>query len=506
MKKINSIIWNVMIILVISFASCSSEQQFDNCNMEIINNYVTLTTEEYLSIMDEDYEISQDEVNLIAENFINISDSSPTRSLSSRKCRSSTKEYISIEDHMKDSYRYLDSIPLYNVVISDTDNLYYAIVSADKRAPGVIAYVVTNSDSSDNLKEVLNCSNYKAISTLAKTQLIKDINSACSILPKLKNNTIDKICQNLKISRSSFDLSKVRDYIQIEGQRYSRTHGGVQMPEQQVILQKEPMSQILWDQHTPYNEACPTAQILISIPPIYFLTDGHVPAGCVTIACMMVEACVERSSIGGIPMDWNYYKNSRTLFKAIEGQSGGTPQVEFERATKAIRYIYDQLYSYSNYSYFDGKPYVHSTGSSFGKNYITSNFNCTSSQSFDPDIVLSSLNANKPVYIEGQVIGNTVEDKDKLITEGHAFVIDGYIICSKANNLSQISLTPETRSDIVKYYDMYWHLNLGWGDGSSAYFRLESDATCSPEFEDKYGRYNLMHLNSMTIIPNISKK
>lgn len=68
------------------------------------------------------------------------------------------------------------------------------------------------------------------------------------------------------------------------------------------------------------------------------------------------------------------------------------------------------------------------------------------------------------------------------------------------------SSNAQTRSDIVQYYDMYWHINLGWGDNSNAYFRLDSDATCTPQFIDKYGRYNLVPTKDMMIISHLSIK
>lgn len=498
-----------LVICLFCLISCDS-MHLDDFSVESSNSSIELTPEEYLSItLDNEHEFSQEDIHSMVLDFISLTDTLQTRSNDNKSVVYSKREIISKEsyNYSRSNFSDSDTIPIYNVTFRDNEITHHALVSADKRAPGVIAYVTTNSTSDTNLDEVLNCSNYKTISTLAKMQLIKDIHHCDSIVPILKKETISKICKTLNIDSASFSISKIKNRISIKNTTTTRTHAGIDMPSQQIIIQKTPMSQILWDQKTPYNRGCPSAKVLISIPGIgNMLIDDHVPAGCVTIACMNVEACIERNSIGGIPMNWTYYKSSKTLFEAVEGQSGGTPALELDRAGKAIRYIYDALNSWSNYSFLNGDMYVHSTGSSSGSNYIINNFNCSDEQSFDPDVVLSSLNANKPVYVSGIVIGNTVEDPDNLTSEGHAFVIDGYIICEKSYSLNQIYNEPKTRSDIVKYYDMYWHLNLGWGNGSSAYFKLESDATCSPEFIDRYGRYNLMHLNSMKIIPNISKK
>lgn len=495
-------------LLIFALISCNSEQ-YEISDLGVPDKSIQLTPEEYLSItIEENHELPVDDVNSMVDNFINMIDSTKSRSTSIKRNIVSNKEYLAKEQSTQSrSYcSKLDSIPIYNVELRDENISYLALVSADKRAPGVIAYFTTNSTLSNDVKEILDCPNYKAISTLAKMQLIKDISLSDSILPELRSNTIDKICNTLNIPKSSYSLSSIKNKISVKDKTMSRTHGGIEMPTQQIILQKQPMSKILWDQKTPYNRGCPEDNILISIPGLSFVQKGHVPAGCVTIACMMIEACVERSPIGGIPMNWTYYKSNRTLFEASEGQTGGSSKLELERAGKAIRYIFDQLHSTHGYKYHNGERYVYNTCSSYGENYIINNFNYSKIQSFDPDVVLSSLNSNKPIYISGYVTGNTESDPNERVTEGHAFVIDGYIICEKSYSITQASLKAESRADIVKYYDMYWHLNLGWGNGSSAYFKLESDATCSPEFNDRYGRYNLMHLNSMTIIPNISKK
>lgn len=90
------------------------------------------------------------------------------------------------------------------------------------------------------------------------------------------------------------------------------------------------------------------------------------------------------------------------------------------------------------------------------------NFKYEKYQKFDLDIVLASLNANKPVYISGEVYGIQAEDENDYGWERHAFVIDGYMIRIKLPVMSPSS-NVHTRSDIVQYYDMYWHINLGWG-------------------------------------------
>lgn len=101
---------------------------------------------------------------------------------------------------------------------------------------------------------------------------------------------------------------------------------------------------------------------------------------------------------------------------------------------------------------------------------------------YDPDVLLSSMNAYKPSWISGQ---------------NHAFIVDGYIICQKASK----ALTIETRADIVKMYDMYWHINLGWGGNYDGYYKLNPDTNVDIEAGSKI--YNTQYLK---IKANLSKK
>lgn len=340
----------------------------------------------------------------------------------------------------------------------------------------------------------------KAVLALSKMQSVCDIENIKHIREKYREATIEKICKTYAIPRDDYSFETAKSLIGLDDVS-TRNSGGVEMPQEQIVSMREPMSKIRWEQKEPYNGACPTGKIFLSFGNGEgIIVDGHVPAGCSTIACMNIEACLERTTIGGIPMDWAYYKEAGTLFEAAPGQSGGTPATLLERAQKAIRYIYDELDSSPIYKYRDGVRYVSATGSSISRDYIQQNFNCENVQSFDPDIVLASLMADKPVFVDGDVYGTDSDDPSVYVTERHAFVIDGYIICQKP-----VQSNLNARAVIVQYYDMYWHLNLGWGE-TAGYFKLDSDATCTPELYDKYGRYNLIELKDTHIISHISKK
>lgn len=505
--KTSFIYFIVGICIVSCLSACTESQSLfldDNNNVSI--EKISLTNEELISISYDDIsEISQKETFDMVSKFLELD--ARTRGVSNLQFSVRNKEYIQETKDNKVSSRIIsqshDSIPVYEILISSSGNDYYAFVSADRRSPGVFAIFDKFPKDEAKITEVLNHPNMKAALTLSKMQLIYDIEKIKQIRSELRDSTIEKICTKMNISRNEYSFEKIKKHLNLDNCVQTRNSSGTDMPNEQIVLKKEPMCKILWEQYTPYNSECPEGTILINLGSFAFTQQGHVPAGCVTIACMNIEACLERTPIGEIPMDWPYYKDEEILFESSEGQSGGTPKTLLKNAQKAIRYVYDKLCSSSVYDNYNGTPYVYATESSLGSSYIEGNFNYEKKQTFDPDVVLSSLNAGKPVYLEGYVYGTATTDPTKYVTEGHAFVIDGYIICQKAATTTQAKLN--TRANIVKYYDMYWHLCLGWGE-TAGYFKLDSDATCTPEFYDKYNRYNLIKLKDMNIISHISKK
>lgn len=499
----------IIIILVaftaIAFNACTDEQELITNTDIPENDKIALTQDELASISFDDLsEISEETVFSIVQNFINIkSGNTETRTASAPKMSVKTKTYLKKQSNTgttrsinKESE---ESIPVYGVMVKNGETMSYAVVSADNRDPNILAFIDNFPTDEAKIKEGLNDPNTRAMISLAEGQLIENIENVEQIKTDLREKTIAKICKELNITVDEYSYENVADKLNVNGKPVTRNHVGVQEPLGNFIAEKKPLCKIIWEQKAPYNGECPINKILIPLGEYSFVTDGRVPAGCVTIACIHAEACVERPTIGGVPMDWNYYKTAVTMDESV------TPALQLQRARLAIRYIYDQLACSNIGAYHNEQWYVHATGSSQGENYIKRNFNYEHDQKFDPDVVLASLNANKAVYVSGLVYGNQEENADLYGWEGHAFVIDGYMIKTKMPLMSTSSAA-HTRSDIVQYYDMYWHINLGWGDNSNAYFRLDSDATCTPQFTDKYGRYNLVPTKDMNIISHLSSK
>ena len=498
-------------LTVVLFSACSDEVDsgtnfIDNSN----SDKIVLTHNELMSIsFDKVVEASEENVYSMIADFLTLkSGDTQTRSTSNMKFVVKEKSYlangnVSAITRSSDLALAEESIPVYKVMVEENGKSTLAYVSADMRAPGVLA-IFDNFPSDETAFEIgMNEPNTKAIFALTEIDLVKDISDVEELRSELREKTIEKICNELDIPVSEYTFENVINNIQAESSDITITRGyPVFSPPTQLVTRKLPLTNIAWHQKEPYNENCLPGKILISVPGLSpWIEDGHVPAGCITMAVAMIDACTKRTPVGGQTLDWGYYNANPKLFS-----SGNivTPSNKLTPATKMISYIYTYLGSFSIRKSLNGESYVSATGAymSDAYKYINEFYNYDGRRSFDPDLALNSLNQGRPVLVDGDVYGSTHENPNANVRDGHAFVLDGYMICQKSSSLSMT----ETRADIVKMYDMYWHLNLVWGSECSAYFKLNSNADCFVEVDDQWGRYSYLTMSAQTMTYGIRKK
>lgn len=497
-------------ILIIAFLSaCSNRADMDSIENSNIDKIV-LTHNELVSIsFDKVLEASEENVYSMITDFVALKSGNPqTRNTSNAKFTIKEKSYLAKEEksaltRSSDIATAKESIPVYKIMVEENGKSTLAYVSADMRAPGVLALFDNFPSDESAFKIGMNESNTKAVFALAEAELIKDISDVETLRSKLREETIEKICDKLNISVSKYAFEDVINEIQVETNDITITRGQpVYNPPTQLITQKAPLTKIFWDQKAPYNNDCPNAKIFMAISGFEpWIEEGHAPAGCVTIAIAMVDACTKRTPVGGQTLDWTYYNNNPEL--ADSGNST-TPPNKLTPVTKMIKYIYYYLNSYPISKSYNGESYVSATAAPISRayDYIDEFYKHDGRRSFDPDLAKTSLNQGKPVFLSGSVSGNTYEDANANVTDQHAFILDGYMICKKASNVSMV----ETRADIVKVYDMYWHVNMGWGAECSAYFKLSSNADCFAEMDEDIGRHSYFTMSNQTMTYGIQKK
>lgn len=501
----------ISLLAVALFSACSDKtDSVIDCMVNSNSEKIALTHNELMSIsFDKVTEVSEENVYSMITDFLALKQEvSLTRSTSNFKFTVKEKSYLAKEELSsitRSSEQTLagESIPVYKVMVQENGKSSLAYVSADVRAPGILAIFENFPTDEVTFKIGMDEPNTKAIFALTEIDLVKDISNLEKLRSELRERTITKICDKLNIPESEYVFENVINNIQVEGSDISITRGyPVYGPPTQLVTQKLPLTSIAWHQKEPYNENCPMGKIFIKIDGLNpWIEDGHVPAGCTTMSLVILDACTKRTPVGGQTLDWTYYNANPNL-----ASSGNitTPLNKLTPATKMISYIYSYIKSFPIPKSLNGESYVSATGaySADAYKYIDEFYYYDGRRTFDPDLALNSLNQGRPVYLEGVVLGSSFEDPNELTPDLHAFILDGYMICQKPAS----TLMAETKADIVKVYDMYWHLNLGWGSECNAYFKLNSNADCFAEMKDQWGRYSCITMSNQTMTYGIRKK
>lgn len=429
-------------IFAVLLVACN-QNDILNIEQEKSSNEVHLTKAEYLSITrDGSNELSEDEIEMFVSNFLDeISKNEKTTrtSVPNYTLNISSKYYYVPKDttvltRATETFK----LPIYELELHSKDGNGIIYFSADERNPEIIALIpkaaidedVFIQSGSAFLIEWAKMSSYEKLLEVEENRKL------------LCDRTVKRICEELSINESDFDIDKLDDNIVVE-QSYTRARP-INMPTTQIVSMCEPIVKTEWSQGSPYNLSLPAPN-----PPS---TQAHVYTGCaVTAACQMMTAIKPNLTLDGITIDWEYLTETPTI-------SSSASQDKLEMLGKLHSWVFEQLDAQPNYN---TSGYHTSTGVTANSQvwFYGNYFNHSEDYSkYDPDALLRSFNAGRPSLIRGQ---------------GHAWIVDGFIICQKDTEFETSKI--DTRAQIVKYYDMYWHANLGWGGTANGYYKLNSD-------------------------------
>lgn len=443
MKKLLSLL-TVFFILI----SCNHKIELKN---DFDGKIVNLTQEEFLSIAyDQPAELNVEEVKLIASDFLNSFEKkvnvTVTRSnevnfklgtvsksnftpYSAQQTRSSSTDTL--------------TLPIYEVNILSEKGQGVIYVSADKYNAEVITFIPQVSQN----KEAFVKSGGAFFLEWAKKSAYEQFSRTKNAREKLRDMTTSKISSQLGISKSEVKWEQISDKVVVEKTTRATP---INTPTTQIVSICGPIVKTEWSQTSPYNLLLPRPNA-----PSY---QEHVYAGCaVTAACQLMTAIKPNLTLDGMNIDWSYLTETPKI--AITA-----PQRKLEMVGKLHKWVFEQLAATPSY---DANGYHNGTGVSannqvwFYGNYFNHSENYNK---YDPDALLRSFRLGRPALIRGQ---------------GHAWIVDGYIIAQKA-----ITNKVNTRAVIVQYYDMFWHVNLGWGGFSNGYYKLNPDTHVTFETGD----------------------
>jgi hypothetical protein len=482
-------------LFVFVLFSCKNNGEYDS-NVNTIDRKVSLTREEFISIAyDNPKELSKREVQFIIMMFeitlekeILAKENVDNISLYEAK----EKYYLSLDGNRfiskSDAISNLSSneaIPIYRCDLIQKSDTGFVFVSADERFPCVLAYVPKGNLNKREMSSVYT--GIDIMLELSEKSLLNNIAYFNHLKDSLRERTLEKISKELEISVSDATFDKVRDYLTVEGK--PATKSSIIPRLSGLMGQINPLITTQWAQQQPYNYQLNTGCDELVMGNYV----SHYPAGCLVTAAAQVIAHIEPSMqvtrVNGqtVTINWAQLKQTPSLLPGWFYTNVPTDiQNRIDMVSGLIKVIFTgsstiQGCEGSSTNVANMLTYLN-TKISTGE--YTSGLNVTT--------VKSSLDAMKVVIAGGRNSSGTT-GKDS-----HAWILDGYAICSKVSNTTN---TSDTIKALVQNYDLFLHANMGWSGTGDGYYFVNSNLVVTFDTGDGY------HYDSnFWFIPNLTSK
>lgn len=282
-------------------SSCQNEMVSDSVPA-VEENKILLTKDEALSIAnDNPTTLTEEEILEMVNGFSN-SLAIQTRSIGNPKVSASIVGMYRLGGVVSSTNTRsaaTDSVPVYEVRMNSGDKQGYALVSADTRSAGILAYVENGS------YEDRDSTGAGMVLALAEATTVAEINKVERLKTELREKTLSKVASVL--GKSSVTYDQVKDLIEVEGVEGNEMvtrFKPVNTPTTQIVsMMPQNGGAVLkteWGQLNPYN---------IMLPDCYDENhaDGHYPLGCGVTATLQTLAAIEPSmTIDGTVIDWPF--------------------------------------------------------------------------------------------------------------------------------------------------------------------------------------------------------
>ena len=238
---------------------------------------IELTTQEYISIAyDSPGTLSESEAIKFVANFDQFY--GITRG---KEKNFSIKKKYSIGKKNRElsrSNQNQQTIPMYEISITDGENNGFAIVSADERIAGVLAYIPMITPENE-LKQREN----NLMLELSESSILHRLNYIDSIRTTMRASTLCKLSKKLGISINEIEFEQIKNNITI-------VEKSIDSRAQPENIKPPSLGQpyiyyigVDWGQDEPYNLLLPTYP-----DPDFDWVTYHYPLGCSVTALMMV--------------------------------------------------------------------------------------------------------------------------------------------------------------------------------------------------------------------------
>jgi hypothetical protein len=308
-------------------------------------------------------------------------------------------------------------------IVNFEQNSGYALVSATKELPGVVAYIeegaLTPDDEIDNPGFLEFLENYEE--------------SYASMRDSIGRHHVDSIIA-IVAGRGGCDSIIFRDSVL------------PQWPLYQFEEYVAPLLATKWDQKSPYNWCCPI------LDPN---SNYHMPAGCTAIAVAQVLAYYQTpGSYNGHVYDWDAILQDSTVSTSNTAGANSVAGLVHDIGMM-IHTSYGQYQSGA--LFYDIKYSLDTLGYHYNYEW---DFNCIPIKPVESnfDTIKEDINNGHPVLMSGY----NAENNYLNVTYGHAWVIDGIAVKCSYKIATIYNPDGSIGTIIGRYAKEYVHCN--WGD------------------------------------------
>lgn len=376
---------------------------------------VPLSTQEEYSLiaLEEDYKLSDEVTSKILIDFISGNGLPSSRSISDIKIRKIDKKlHITPANISRSGQSIPDTTLVCEVEIDQNNSTGFALVIADKRFPGVIAYAEKGS-----LKDTLE---NKGLA-ICLSQLSNYIDAHLKYFNSIKETYL----------KSALDKTDQNNY----GTTTPRTTNGKEDGSFSYHTEKGAFITTLWDQFYPYNKGIYCAKH----PTL------SAPAGCVAIAVAQIMAYHRHPS----SFNWNLLLQSPQINTRDEAAVDEVSRLTREIGSK-VHMQYDCEGSSSNITE------ANSALKSYG--YSTDGV-----KSYDLNTIMTSINNSRPVIIRAD---------ERTGKGGHEWIIDAYRIGTISASWGH---RPRSTTTTYYGTGHYVHMNFGWGGTCNLWYVVKEE-------------------------------
>ena len=288
-----------------------------------------------------------------------------------------------------------EQIPIYKIEFTSETGTGMAVVSGDRRAPHILAYIDNIKENQDSLYTSPN-----ALLQWSEMYIRNEVTKFDEIKDSLYESAVLKISKELYITSKDIDYEAIKNQIIINNSSISRSKPITEVPSNlKVKVAVFPMCPVAWGQWEPYNCMLPKANCDRYGPGWSEYTNYPVGYGAIVVAHILasLEPTMRPASL---QINWSYLTENKEI-KAPDYFNSGDPLAKREMVGRLFKNIYD----YTKSSVVkDSKGIVTGTTCLMSdvENYLASYFNYSKKTSWNINTVKNSLKATKPVLIYGK--------------------------------------------------------------------------------------------------------